>query len=191
MSDWISLIKELIWPLFIGVIILWNRQLFKELLNAIRERVKDGSEFNIGPSGVSVGQAPVLPDTVSQDDIIDDGYLPDNNSLDLPTNTESKSIESQYSLSHHTSFWKIKNGRPYYRIFITTHAETKSAKSKIEKVVYHLHPTFKNPTRVVSTSENDFLLKTNGWGEFVIKAEVYLSNSSTPIKLSRYIDLKA
>jgi transcription initiation factor IIF auxiliary subunit len=64
-------------------------------------------------------------------------------------------------------------------------------KSKIEKVVYHLHPTFKNPTRVITTNENDFLLKTNGWGEFVINAEVYLKNVSAPIKLNRYIELKA
>lgn len=189
MKDWMPIIQELIWPLFIGLIILWNRTWFKELLDTINERVKEGSEFNIGPSGVSVGQAPTLPDQVSEEDVIDDGYQPQD---EMPISTvEENTLENQVSLFHTTSFWKMKNGRAYYRIYITTHAINDEAKSKIEKVVYHLHPTFKNSTRVISTSENDFLLKTAGWGEFVTKAEIYITNSDSPIKLNRYIELKA
>ena len=191
MKDWVPLIQELIWPIFIGILILWNKSWFKELLDTMKGRVKEGSEFNIGPSGVSVGQAPILPDTVNKEDVIDDGYNPENEIDNIPEEPEPESVGSQLSLSHRTSFWKMINGRAYYKIFITTHATTQEKKSQIEKVVYHLHPTFKNPTRVISTSENDFLLKTNGWGEFVTRAEVYLKCSTAPIKLNRYIELKA
>jgi len=189
MESWTPIIKELIWPIFIGVLILWNRKWFKGLLDTITERVKEGSGFNIGPSGVSVGQAPTLPDAVNEEDVIDDGYEPETKAVLL----ESKGsiLENKFSLSHRTSLWKMKNGRAYYRIYITTHAENNEAKSSIEKVVYHLHSTFKNPRRVISTSENDFLLKTNGWGEFVINAEIYVKNKDNPIKLNRYIELTA
>ncbi len=192
MKDWIPLLQELIWPIFIGLLIYLNKSWFKEILDTVKERVKVGSEFNIGPSGISVGKAPVLPDAViGTDDIIDDGYNPESTQANIPDEPASQVIDEQLSLSHRTSFWKIKDGRVYYRIFITTHAANQELKSKIEKVVYHLHPSFKNPTRVITTHDNDFLLKTNGWGEFVTRADVYLKNDSAPIKLNRYIELKA
>jgi hypothetical protein len=188
-KDWIPVLQELIWPIFIGLLILWNKAWFKEILATIKKRVEDGSELNVGPGGLSVGQAPVLPDEVNEEDIIDDGYKSQG---EVPLGeAEKPSVENQISLSHRTTFWKMKNGRAYYRILITTHAETEDAKSKIDKVVYHLHPTFKNSTRVISTPENNFLLKTNGWGEFLAKAEIHIKGSAAPIKMNRYIELKA
>lgn len=189
MKDWVPLFQGLIWPIFVGAIILWNRTWFKEFLDAIRNRIKEGSEVIIGPAGVSIGQAPSLSKVVSNEDIIDDGYQSED---ETPSSIiEETSLGGQLSLSHRSTFWKMKNGRVYYRILITTHTENEDVKSQIEKVIYHLHPTFKNPVRVVATPENDFLLKTNGWGEFVSKAEVYVKHSTDPICLNRYIELKA
>jgi len=188
-KDWIPLFQELIWPLFIGLLLLWNKSWFKALLASIKQRVEDGSDFNVGPGGISVGQAPTLPDSVNEADVIDDGFKPEG---ELPPDEiDEVSIENQISLSHRTSFWKMKNGRAFYHIYITTHAQTQTAKSNIDKVVYHLHPTFKNATRVISTQDNDFLLQTNGWGEFLAKADIYLKDTKTPIKLNRYIELTA
>jgi hypothetical protein len=189
MKDWIPFLQELIWPIFIGLMIYLNRRWFNQLLKTIEQRVRDGSEFVIGPGGVSVGKAPALPDEVEEEDKIDDGYVPD--ALVSAELLKSDADDFKYTLSHTSSLWKLKNGRPFYRIAVTTHAESEQAKSRIEKVVYKLHPTFKNPIRPVITPENDFLLRTNGWGEFTLKAEVFLKGVDEPVLLSRYIELKA
>lgn len=44
----------------------------------------------------------------------------------------------------------------------------------IEKVEYHLHPSFPEPIRVVTDKTNGFALNGRGWGEFLIKIIVYL-----------------
>jgi len=168
-----------------------NKSWFKELLDTLKDRVKEGSEFKLGPSGVSVGQAPVLPDNVNNNDVIDDGYTPDGLGIAETTPQVQDDLSDKVSLTHRTSFWKMKNGRPYYRIFVNTHAQTEEIKNLIAKVVYQLHPTFKNPIRAIISSDDDFLLKTNGWGEFIIKAEVHFSSEHPPVKLNRYIDFKA
>jgi transcription initiation factor IIF auxiliary subunit len=47
-------------------------------------------------------------------------------------------------------------------------------RKEIKKVVYHLHPTFPNKD-VVKTNENEgFMLKAQGWGEFIITVELVL-----------------
>ena len=48
----------------------------------------------------------------------------------------------------------------------------------IEKVEYHLHPSFPNPVRVISDRESRFALKGRGWGEFLIRIIVYLKEGS-------------
>ncbi|QDT98021.1 pYEATS domain-containing protein [Gimesia aquarii] len=189
MKDWIPLITELIWPTLIGFLIWWNKKWFVEFLDIIKKRVEEGGEIQLGPAGFSVGNAPLLPASVNPDDMIDDGSELENSQDTIPDEPSSNAIADKILLSHRTAFWKIKNGRAYYKIFITTHADNQETKSKIQKVVYHLHPTFKNPRRVISSEENDFLLKTNGWGEFVVRAEVYLEDIDEPVKLNRYIDL--
>jgi prokaryotic YEATS domain len=191
MKEWIPFLQDLIWPIFIAFMFLLNRSWFKELLDTVNKRIKEGGELNIGPSGISVGKAPVLPEKVDNHDIIDDGYKPEPDEEEPAVEAEPVSMEDTLSLAHRTYFWKMKNGRAYYRILINTHAENDELKSKIEKVVYHLHSTFKNPTRIVTTKDNDFLLKTAAWGEFVARADVYLKDNPNPVKLNRYLDIKA
>lgn len=43
---------------------------------------------------------------------------------------------------------------------------------QIDHVTYTLHPSFPNPVREVSSRENGFLLKSNGWGEFRIYIDI-------------------
>jgi hypothetical protein len=190
MKDWIPLFQDLVWPIAIGIFIALNRKWFKKLCDAIEERIRAGSEVSIGSSGLKIGRAPELPDSVTDEDVIDDGYEPDE---PIPAEVASfdDKPELHYSLSHTSELWKIEKNRPFYRIRITTHADSPEAKDKIEKVVYKLHPTFKNRIRPISSPLRDFLLKTNCWGEFTLKAEVYLKGQSAPILLSRYIELQA
>jgi transcription initiation factor IIF auxiliary subunit len=49
----------------------------------------------------------------------------------------------------------------------------------IDKVIYHLHPSYKNPNiEVTSSAENGFVYKTRGWGTFVVGASVYFKDGS-------------
>jgi len=61
--------------------------------------------------------------------------------------------------------------RPYYEweVFVD---ESDSILDKIDHVVYFLHSTFPEPVRTVSKRDNQFALRTKGWGEFLINAQV-------------------
>lgn len=66
---------------------------------------------------------------------------------------------------------KTIGDRPYYEweVFVD---EPDSTLDKIDHIVYFLHPTFPNPVRTVSNRESRFALRTKGWGEFQINAQV-------------------
>jgi transcription initiation factor IIF auxiliary subunit len=50
----------------------------------------------------------------------------------------------------------------------------------IQKVIYHLHPTFKNPNlEIFATPENGFVYTTRGWGTFPVGATVYFKDGTT------------
>jgi len=61
---------------------------------------------------------------------------------------------------------------------------------EIEKVEYHLHPSFPNPVRVITDRERRFELKTRGWGEFNLSANVYIKKYEKPLTLYRYINFQ-
>jgi hypothetical protein len=92
-------------------------------------------------------------------------------------------------LKHRTEFWKESplGGSDLYKIFVWVDAEP-AALEAIEKVVYTLHPSFKNPVREILDRENNFQLLTNGWGEFEIQATAYFKNGDPPAAVSHYID---
>ena len=53
--------------------------------------------------------------------------------------------------------------------------------SKVKSVEYILHPTFKNPVRIISEPKNGFLLQTAGWGTFELKALVHLEGGGSTL----------
>ncbi|KAH0955724.1 hypothetical protein HN011_002750 [Eciton burchellii] len=57
----------------------------------------------------------------------------------------------------------------------------------IEKVVFHLHDTFRNPKRVLK--EPPFVVKESGYAGFIIPIEVYLKNKDEPKKFQITYDL--
>ena len=70
-------------------------------------------------------------------------------------------------------------------VFIET--EPAQFRKEIKKVVYHLHPTFL--TRIVKTNETEgFMLKAQGWGEFVITVELVLYDNRRLI-VEHYLSL--
>jgi len=48
----------------------------------------------------------------------------------------------------------------------------------VKDVLWKLHPSFSPPEMRVSTRKNGFRLKSSGWGEFEIQADVHLSNGA-------------
>lgn len=61
--------------------------------------------------------------------------------------------------------------------------------NNIKYVEYVLHPTFPNPIRKSDNLENNFMIKTNGWGTFNLKAFAYKDDGSK-IKLEHVIKLE-
>lgn len=59
----------------------------------------------------------------------------------------------------------------------------KEVTNKIQSVTYTLHPTFRNPIREIANDPTgQFALKSNGWGEFEIKADIKLTNGKVLTK---------
>jgi transcription initiation factor IIF auxiliary subunit len=59
---------------------------------------------------------------------------------------------------------------------------------RVESVEYVLHPTFPNPIRRVNTPQNQFALRTNGWGTFQLKAFVNLKGGKR-VKLTHELEM--
>jgi len=59
----------------------------------------------------------------------------------------------------------------------------------IKFVEYVLHPTFINPIRKSYDRQNKFMIDTNGWGTFILKAFVF-KNDGTKVKLEHLIKLE-
>lgn len=195
MKDWIPFLQSLVWPVFLGSLIYVFRDWFKEILDAIKRRIDEGSELGVGPTGLTLGSAPRLPNDPTPEEIIDDGETeptpPDL--LEREQAIEQKEatdpLES-LQLVHRTSFLRVKNDRNYYRIVVSISAATSEVLSEVDRVVYFLHRTFKNPVREVRNVDQNFALKTAAWGEFTIRADVYIKERVDPIRLSRYVDIQ-
>jgi len=62
--------------------------------------------------------------------------------------------------------------------------------SRVKRVKYVLHPTFPESIREITDPNGGFVLKTGGWGEFELRAFVYLADGSEK-KLTHEIELKS
>ena len=70
-------------------------------------------------------------------------------------------------------------GHDYWDWSAWIEAEPPAALRQIQRVVWILHPTFKR-SRVESTDvDHAFRLDTSGWGTFLLRAELHLSDGST------------
>jgi peptidoglycan hydrolase-like protein with peptidoglycan-binding domain len=59
--------------------------------------------------------------------------------------------------------------------------------AQIDKVVWHLHPTFPEPVRTTRNRDDKFRLETSGWGTFTVRAEVW--KGGEPIALKHELKL--
>ncbi|MCP4137772.1 MAG: hypothetical protein GY754_42805 [bacterium] len=70
-------------------------------------------------------------------------------------------------------------GQPNWRWYLRIKGSLADM-NDIKKVIYHLHPTFKNPNREVRSSpKNGFAFSARGWGTFAVKATVLFKDNTT------------
>lgn len=177
MEKWIPLFQSLVWPVFIVILVIWFRSAIKVVLAAISERIGSGAAFEAGPGGIKIGEIQRPPSEKTEfilkekrrveDDLPHDIYI---------THTAQRSS----GLDH---------GIAYYRISIALDADEPSLLDGVEKVIYHLHPTFKNPDREVADRTSKFRIDTAGWGEFNMTAEVFFKDGKPKLVIERYINL--
>ena len=76
-------------------------------------------------------------------------------------------------------YWGRVDGRPQWRW--TLHLEgSPTDLADVARVVYHLHPSFPDPDRIVTgTVDNGFAFTTTGWGVFPVRATVCYVDGST------------
>ena len=153
---------------------------------------------HIAYNGLSafVDSYPKLSDDPSNEELIDDEEQDtvvrpelEKRSAAIIRKYETDPIET-IQLVHQTSFAKVKRNRNYYSIVVSLDGVAPEALANVDRVVYFLHKTFKNPVREVRDATNNFRLKTAAWGEFTIRAAVYLKNNKNPVCLSRYLNIE-
>ncbi len=62
-------------------------------------------------------------------------------------------------------------GTPYFQWKLFVDEPPEKLKG-IRRVIYTLHPTFPNPTRISERAEDQFAVESAGWGEFNVLVTV-------------------
>jgi transcription initiation factor IIF auxiliary subunit len=65
-------------------------------------------------------------------------------------------------------------GEQQFQWSVLIETEPAQLRKEIKKVIYHLHPTFPNKDIVKTNESEGFMLKAQGWGEFIITLELVL-----------------
>lgn len=192
-----ALVAALVWPTILILFVVRFRQHFLDILEAIRRRIEGGADFQLGASGFSLGKAPKLPEIDKVDDITrtDSDPAPEDadqekTSAELTSKTPvTEPSQSAFQLTHKSRMKTVKNGRVYYSVRVSLECRDGRSLGDVEKVVYYLHPTFRNRVKTAEESRNQFQIRFSVWGEFTIEADVFLKSGSAPIRLSRYLNL--
>lgn len=193
MEIWIPLLQSLIWPVFIGLLLLLFRGWFRELLDVVKKRIASGSEMSVGPSGFTLGSAPRLEE--AQDEATPPPQVierfVEESKKDSPQREVALDMSKFFQLIHSAEYnpeTSKRQRQPYYTIKVWLEADSPELLQKVTKVIYHLHPTFPDPNREITNKKNNFELTTSGWGQFNLSADVYFDDNSQPLRLFRYLN---
>jgi hypothetical protein len=197
METWIPFLQSLVWPVFLGILLLTSRGWVKEVLEVIKKRIEQGSEMSLGPSGFSLGMgnAPKLeqPTPEQENKLLKkvDEQIANKEPLAQPS--IAKELLQSIYLIHSATFFKqagpSTDKRDFYTIKVQLSADSQTVLDKIAKVVYYRHPSFGDKT-VLETSdkESNFEMVTRVWGQFNLRAEIYFKDGDQPLTLYRYLN---
>lgn len=168
-AEVIDAIASLIWPVFVIVVVILNQDKFKKFIELLLNRFEGGAELVIGSFtiGKSVGKL----------------KEPKGNAL---------VTDDHIALIHRS--WRVPErdkefpGSKMYQIHVIVFG-TDAALKKIEKVVYHLDPSYPEPLQIGGTIQTQFELKELANGHSLLRAEVFVKGQKEVINLSRFIDL--
>lgn len=177
MNAFFSLLSDLVWPAFFLYLIFLARDELLQILRSIRLRVEKGDEFSAGPSGLKLGTSPGTTVEKYNEAQQDDGL-------------EEDQLNPGIYLVHKTRRDQTldRDGYEYFRFRIFLENDDGASLRIVEKVIYHLHPTFPDPDRQVDDPDTKFELRTYGWGQFNLKADVYIKDWEKPLQLERYLN---
>ncbi len=178
MKDWIPLLQSLVWPVVLVGLAIWFRRGTKRLLDAIGERIRSGAPFEAGPSGIKIGAVQAPPSTAKTLVPAEDTRAVE----DLP-----HAIYMTHQAVRDRSLDQA--GQEYYRLRIAIDADNPGILDDVEKVVYHLHPTFRDPDRTSTDRRSGFEIGTAAWGEFNMTAEIFFRSGKPRLVVERYINL--
>jgi transcription initiation factor IIF auxiliary subunit len=77
----------------------------------------------------------------------------------------------------YSMFTEKKSDRDWYEWCVYVDGD-KEVMDHIQSVEYRLHPTFPDPLRTITQKQDRFALFSSGWGGFVIRTRVKLSDGS-------------
>ena len=194
MDAWIALIQSLVWPVFIGILILTYRKWFRELLEVIKKRIESGAGLSVGPGGISIGEAPKMDqpaeETAAAPEMFE-RYAEQSKKIPPEQKESALEISKLFRIVHSATpnaDVSKSSGRPYYTILARLETDAPKLLERVEKVVYHLHPSFPDPDRETTDRAGNFPMTTYGWGQFNLSADVHFEDGSEPLKLFRYIN---
>ena len=174
MTNWLDILNELIWPSSILLLAIFFRKKLENIIDQVGLRIGRGDHFEVGAGGIKLGS----PDP----------------SLNNAEPEKKKELEenqpSDIYLAHRATRAPDldSDGAKYFRIRVWLDADHPELLNDVKEVKYILHPTFKNPVRVITDRRTLFGLNTIGWGEFNLKGIVTFNDGSIK-DLERYITL--
>jgi transcription initiation factor IIF auxiliary subunit len=80
-------------------------------------------------------------------------------------------------------------GRRWYNWSIHIETNPENVIEGIKKVIYHLHPSFRDKEVPIDNSASGFKLDGKGWGEFTITLDL-LSNTGKTVTLAHDLTLR-
>jgi hypothetical protein len=187
MGVWIPLCQSLVWPIFIGIVILCFRKRISSLLHTIVDRVEKGDSLQLGSGGISIQRKELLK--LPAQEKPDEGKKVATKDSDILASDIPVHLLNSMYIIHQISSPRVDNDgleRRVVRVYLD--ADNEDFLDRVERVEYHLHPTFPHPIRVMTNREKNFELLTRAWGQFNLSANVYVKGHKKPIILMRYIN---
>ena len=79
-------------------------------------------------------------------------------------------------------------GEQQFQWSVLIETEPPELRKEIKMVIYHLHPTFPDKDVVKTNESEGFMLKAQGWGEFIVTLELVLYDNRR-IVIEHYLSL--
>ncbi|MCX5383496.1 pYEATS domain-containing protein [Streptomyces sp. NBC_00083] len=189
MKDWIPLLQDLVWPIALLTLAFTFRHGLRRLITTVNSRVERGDSFEAGASGIRLGpSSPQIPTGAEPQP----GAQP---VLEVPpplaalTGAPTEAAPRVHLVhTAHRDNSVDRDGYRYFRVRIALEGDTDSDLDRVTKVIYHLHPTFRDPDRTVTDRSTGFEMTTAAWGTFSLTADVYVNDRTEPIRLERYLN---